>query len=168
MFPHDSPKWRIYQFLNVSLSRIGGPLPVHHGGPFPLPNYWAGVSVEDQPTADVRVSLLFKTPTAKRFVSYEPPLDGINFNFAIQCDHNCNEYQEDWCPGTSGLCMCQQTPNLIICGAETGPRRRMMNLDWARSVRDQCAAAGVPFWFKKDSEGNETLDGVEHKPEFWR
>jgi protein gp37 len=58
--------------------------------------------------------------------------------------------------------------SLVICGAETGPRKRPMDLDWARSVRDQCAAADVPFWFKKDSNGNETLDGVEHKPEFWR
>jgi hypothetical protein len=43
-----------------------------------------------------------------------------------------------------------------------------MNLEWARYARDQCAADNVQFWFKKDSQGNETLDGVVHHPEFWK
>jgi hypothetical protein len=47
----------------------------------------------------------------------------------------------------------------VICGAETGPGARPMELDWARSVRDQCQAAEVPFFFKRDSDGNRELDG---------
>jgi hypothetical protein len=42
----------------------------------------------------------------------------------------------------------------IICGKETGPGARPMNLDWARSLRDQCVAAGMPFFYK-----NGLLDG---------
>jgi protein gp37 len=37
----------------------------------------------------------------------------------------------------------------VICGPETGPGARPMNLDWARSLRDQCVAAGVPFFYKR-------------------
>jgi len=59
------------------------------------------------------------------------------------------------------------TPRVIV-GAETGPKRRPMNLDWVRSVRDQCSSADVPFWFNQDSDRNKTLDGVEHHPEFWK
>jgi len=47
----------------------------------------------------------------------------------------------------------------VICGAETGPGKRPMQLDWARSLRDQCQAAGVPFFFKRDGNGNRELDG---------
>lgn len=140
--------------------------------PWPLPNLWLGVSVEDQPTADVRLAQLFKCPSAKYFVSYEPGIGPVDFNdLTVEIKDNwehhidalwCDENPED-CGEYGGHVL-----DLVICGAETGPGKRPMNLDWARSVRDQCAASGVPFWFKKDSDGNETLDGVEHKPEFWK
>ncbi len=51
----------------------------------------------------------------------------------------------------------------FITGAETGPGKRPMDLDWARSTRDQCASADVPFFFKKDSDGNNELDGVSYE-----
>lgn len=41
------------------------------------------------------------------------------------------------------------TISWVICGAETGPCARPMNLQWARDLRDQCKAAGIPFFFKK-------------------
>lgn len=37
----------------------------------------------------------------------------------------------------------------IICGGESGHGRRPMDLDWAKSIRDQCKEAGVPFFFKQ-------------------
>lgn len=141
----------------------------------PLPNYWCGVSVENQKTADDRIPLLLQTPAAKRFMSYEPALEEIwifEYFRSLKSNHvpkgphgrnlpcptrNKSEFGE-WC--SCGI-------DMVICGAETGPHKRHMNLDWARSVRDQCAASGVHFWFKKDSDGNETLDVVEHHPEFW-
>jgi protein gp37 len=43
-----------------------------------------------------------------------------------------------------------------------------MDLEWARDTRHACEYDKVPFWFKKDSNGNETLDGVEHHPQFWK
>jgi hypothetical protein len=50
----------------------------------------------------------------------------------------------------------------IVCGAETGPHKRRMCLDWARDLHYQCKAANVPFFFKRDSDGNQTLDGATY------
>ena len=59
----------------------------------------------------------------------------------------------------------------VICGGESGPGRREMDLDWARSLRDQCRAAGVPFFFKQKSgpkpgmpSGDPTLDECKEMP----
>lgn len=64
-------------------------------------------------------------------------------------------YKRPYCPGhdAGGV-------GWVICGAETGPGARPMVLDWARSLRDQCAEASVPFFFKRDSAGVRELDGV--------
>jgi len=91
----------------------------------PLPNLWLGVTAENQRTADERIPLLLDTPAAVRFVSVEPMLGAVDLSAHL-----------------SGLSWC-------ICGAETGPGARRMNLDWARSLRDQCRDASVPFFFKQ-------------------
>jgi protein gp37 len=93
---------------------------------WPLPNVWLGVSVEDQATADARIPLLLQTPAAFRFVSYEPALGPVDFWNLL---HGCI----DW----------------LICGGESGPGARPFDLAWARSARDQCKAAGVPFFLKQ-------------------
>jgi protein gp37 len=112
---------------------------------FPISNLWIGVSVEDQPIADVRLEPLFQCPAAHYFISYEPALGDVFIDDEML-----------------------QRLSLVICGAETGPKRRLFNVDWARKMMHACEGNNVPFWFKKDSNGNETLDGVEHKPHFWK
>ena len=97
-------------------------------------NLWLGVTAENQATADRRVTLLIHSPAQVHFASCEPLLGPIVFK---------EIHYLKW----------------VIVGAETGPNKRPMDLDWARSIRDQCLAAGVPFFFKKDSEGNRDLDG---------
>ncbi|WP_276199018.1 phage Gp37/Gp68 family protein [Chelatococcus sp. XZ-Ab1] len=96
--------------------------------PWPLPNVWLGVSTEDQRRADERMPDLRETPAAVRFVSAEPLLGAIDFEPWLD--------RIDW----------------IIAGGESGPGARPMHPDWARSIRDQCAAAGVPFFFKQWGE----------------
>ena len=123
-----------------------GPNP---SAPWPLPNVHLGVSVENQETADERIPALLRTPAAKRFVSYEPALGPVDMQYAAF-------------NGADSLTSMEGI-NQIICGAETGPGARTMDLDWARSVRDQCAAADVPFFFKRDSDGNRELDGIMHE-----
>ncbi len=121
----------------------------------PLPNVWLGVSVEDQPTADARIPELLATPSAVRFLSYEPALSGVDLSFTCQFEHEENEGYG--VPAISGL-------DWVICGGESGPNARPMHPDWARSVRDQCVTAGVSFFFKQwgtktKRKAGRTLDG---------
>lgn len=111
---------------------------------WPMRNLWLGVSVEDQATADERIPWLLRTPAAHRFVSYEPALGPVDLRWCEWCgswgDHECEAADGD------------DTINLFIAGGETGPGARPAHPDWFRSVRDQCAAAGVPFHFKQWGE----------------
>lgn len=115
---------------------------------FPASWIWWGVSVEDQATADERIPILLQTPAAIRFVSYEPALGPVDVDRWIwgqwcpdsQCsdstwDHHCQ--------------LGEQRLHWVIAGSESGPGARPAELDWFRSVRDQCAAAGVAFFFKQ-------------------
>lgn len=95
---------------------------------FPSPNIWLGVSIEDQSTAEDRLPILVQIPAAHRFVSCEPMLGTIDLSKWIG--------NLDW----------------VICGGESGPGARPMHPDWARSLRDQCKASGVPFFFKQWGE----------------
>jgi len=99
-------------------------------------NIWLGVSVEDQMTADKRIPWLLETPAAVRFVSYEPALEKIDILADRISPTMRSENKIDW----------------VICGGESGPGARPMHPDWARSIRDQCQAAGVPFFFKQWGE----------------
>ncbi len=116
---------------------------------WPPQNVWLGVSVEDQKTADERIPLLLQTPAAVRFVSYEPALGAVDFGIYLSRD---NMFPmpgfKDPLPGL----------NWIIAGGESGPGARPSHPDWFRSVRDQCQAAGVPFFFKQWGEWLPSLD----------
>jgi protein gp37 len=104
---------------------------------WPLPNAWIGVSVENQEQADARIPHLLRTPAAVRFLSCEPllgPLDLLN----TRCIPP-SENAVDW----------------VIVGGESGPDARPMHPSWARGVRDQCVAAGVPFFFKQWGQWRE-------------
>ncbi|MBP2495236.1 protein gp37 [Methylobacterium sp. PvP062] len=132
-------------------------------GTWPLPNVWLGVSAEDQRRADERVPDLLATPAAVRFVSAEPLLGPIDFrHIAIPCDAPQTTFFVDALTGFHGARysphMIASSPNplpktsgldWIIVGGESGPGARPMHPDWARQIRDACAAAGVAYLFKQ-------------------
>lgn len=106
--------------------------------PWPLPNVWLGVSAERQKEADERIPHLVETPAAVRFVSLEPLLGPISlFDFI-----------GPWGPSPKHLQAPPQL-DLVIVGGESGDHARPMHPAWPRSLRDQCASAGVPFFFKQ-------------------
>lgn len=104
----------------------------------PLPNVWLGVSCEDQKTADERILLLMETPAAVRWISAEPLLGPIDLEAAPTLEGSI-----DW----------------VVVGGESGPGARPMHPDWARWLRDQCVAAGVPFFFKQWGEYDHGVQG---------
>ena len=115
----------------------------------PLPNVWLGVSVEDQATADERIPLLLDTPAAVRWISAEPLLNDLDIRWWLQ--------EKMLRPGVmNGAAYINSHMDnrldWVVVGGESGPKARPMHPDWARSLRDQCAAAGVPFLFKQWGE----------------
>ena len=108
---------------------------------WPLPNVQLGVSVEDQETADERIPLLLETPAAVRFISAEPLLGAIDVRKWFCCD-----------PAETSGHLHLPSLDWIIAGNESGPRARPMHPGWVRALRDQCVAAGVPFFFKQWGE----------------
>lgn len=103
-------------------------------GPWPLPNLWVGTSCEDQATADERIPHLVHCQAAMRFLSLEPLLGPIDVGF----EHCGPDKNIHW----------------VIVGGESGPHARPMNLDWVRSIRDQCRVAGVPVFVKQICDKN--------------
>ena len=128
----------------------------------PLPNVWVGVSVEDQTTADERIPLLLQTPAALRFISAEPLLRRVTLDPSWIGGFWC-DVCEEWMP--SPVCDKLLDPahgddhivrrnilDWVIAGGESGPHARPMHPDWARSLRDQCVSASIPFFFKQWGE----------------
>jgi protein gp37 len=91
--------------------------------PWPLPNVWLGVSVEDRARL-FRLDLLRQAPAAVRMVSFEPLLEDLR---------TLDLRGIDW----------------AIVGGESGPGARPLHPDWVRRIRDQCLAAGTKFFFKQ-------------------
>jgi protein gp37 len=108
------------------------------------------VSVEDQKRADDRIPHLLATPAAVRFVSAEPLLGHVDLRFLQPRDLDT---EIDSLRGTHGVYRphggrCARL-DWVIAGGESGPKARPMQPKWARSLRDQCANSGVPFFFKQ-------------------
>ena len=125
--------------------------------PWPLPNLWAGVSVEDQERT-ARIGQLLQTPAALRWVAFEPLL-GLVRPDAVPVDHGYvdalsgDRYLLDG-RGRRIAIGGPAWPALdwVVAGGETGAGVRAADASWLRELRDRCAAAGVPFWFKQWGE----------------
>jgi len=95
-----------------------------------FPHVWIGATVENQEMADKRVPELLRIPANVLFLSIEPMLESVNLK-------ETNGY---W--GGIGI-------SWVICGGESGVKARPLHPEWARSLRDQCKSAGVPFFMKQ-------------------
>ena len=109
-------------------------LDVAEGAPWPLPNVWLGVSTENQKWANIRIPALLDTPAAVRFVSAEPLLGPIRMRASLLVGRILDP------PDGIGW---------VIGGGESGPGARPCEIDWLRSLRDQCIDAGVPVFIKQ-------------------
>lgn len=123
----------------------------------PPSNVWLGSTICNQAEADRDIPKLLALPTAVRFLSVEPllgPVDltGHLWGRAVPCAE-CPKDADCGC-GMSARGEMSDEPALhwVIVGGESGPKARPMHPDWVRSLRDQCAAAGMPFLFKQWGE----------------
>jgi protein gp37 len=118
---------------------------------WPLPNVWLGVSVENQAAADERIPELLATPAAIRFLSCEPLLSRVDLFSFLRTPLRDESLRA---LGVSG-----PVPGVtwVIAGCESGPGARLCSVTWIRSLRDQCAAAAVPFFLKQAHEEIEPL-----------
>ena len=155
--------------LGRLVTRMGyeGPLELL---PWPLPNVWLGVSVEDQATADQRIPVLLNTPAALRWISAEPllgPLDLTkvcllpkiegSIRAGIHIDALRGRYIESGCDyigdwDVDGPCPVGAPPlklDWAVVGGESGPKARPMHEHWPLDIRDACADAEVAFFFKQ-------------------
>lgn len=118
----------------------------------PWPNVWIGATIVNQEEADRDIPKLLAAPAARRFLSMEPLLGAVDF---YQCSATWSATgHEPWLnrPILGGI-------DWVIVGGESGLGARPMHPTWARSLRDQCAAAGVPFLFKQHGEWAPAQEG---------
>jgi protein gp37 len=137
-------------------------MPDDFGPNNPPPGIWLGVSVEDQQRANERIPLLLETPAAKRFLSCEPLLGPVDLTNLCSPDANTHGWSAIW----KGNAIGRAWIDWVIVGGESGPNARPMHPDWARSLRDQCQAEGVPYFFKQWGEWVPTsgIDVYCHGP----
>lgn len=135
----------------------GAGLRVDLKGKWPLPNLWLGVSVEDQATANERVPLLLDAPAAVRWISAEPLLGAVELTRINGCPTDYR-YMDSGCVDAL-RCTHPSKIDWVVVGGESGPGARPMHPEWARSLRDQCVWAGVPFLFKQWGEFSPSPDG---------
>ena len=136
---------------------------------WPPRNAWLGVSTEDQRWADERIPDLLATPAAVRFVSAEPLLGPIQFDLRPTTMHSRDcEYVTADGPAPCTCSAIRGGIDWIIVGGESGPNARPMHPEWPRAIRDQCAAASVPFFFKQWGEWTPLADDSGHWPTIGR
>ncbi|HIH2617933.1 TPA: phage Gp37/Gp68 family protein [Burkholderia cenocepacia] len=108
---------------------------------WPWPNVWLGATIVNQAEADRDIPKLLAVPARVRFLSMEPLLGPVDLTSIPWGGLRVSALQ-GWSSPEHGL-------HWVIVGGESGPGARPMHPDWARSLRDQCAAACVPFFMKQ-------------------
>lgn len=130
-------------------------------------NVWIGATICNQEEADRDVPKLLAVPARVRFLSIEPMLGDIRLGSWLQRSPSAA-----FAAGKVTSCMPDWTRigsasiDWVICGGESGPGARPMHPDWARSLRDQCQAAGVRFFFKQWGEWGPSHLSNDGRPWF--
>jgi protein gp37 len=128
--------WHTYQVLTKRSERLAQMLRADLREHALERQIWWGVSVENRKHGLPRIDHLREAPAAVRFLSIEPLLEDL---------------------GTIDLAGI----SWVIVGGESGHGARPMQPEWVRSIRDQCEAAGVSFFFKQWGGVQKSLTGRE-------
>jgi protein gp37 len=195
VFDNQVPvQWRVDLFRLIAATpnldwllltkRIGNAWPMMldvskwcQGGEQPMENIWLGATVVNQEEADRDIPKLLAVPARVRFLSMEPMLGPVDLQkpctarcpngdcFRHSSGHRVVVDSENG--GTLMECICSRLNGLhwVIAGGESGPKARPAHPDWFRSLRDQCAAAGVAFFMKQMGGTRDKRGALEDLPE---
>ncbi|ENH6339714.1 phage Gp37/Gp68 family protein [Burkholderia vietnamiensis] len=121
--------------------------------PWPWANVWLGATIVNQEEADRDIPKLLAVPARVRFLSMEPLLGPADISRHLDYCEKLDKHGISRRAGGQHI-KCDEHCGIswVIVGGESGPGARPMHPDWARSLRDQCAAYGVPFLFKQWGE----------------
>lgn len=125
-----------------------------------IPNLYLGVTVENQDQLwSVEELLKLRAYAKVLFVSVEPMLGAVEVikkEFCYRATRGAEIYCDD------GICLedCDEWQGVdwVICGPETGPGKREFKEEWALDLQQQCASAGVPFFFKGGLLGGQRYE----------
>lgn len=119
--------------------------------------FWVGTSIENHEQVNKRIQHLISTPVAKRFISIEPLLGPVDLapHLGLRLRPLSN-HQLTWHMPKDAYSLI----DWIICGGESGGKARPIHPQWIRTIRDQCRAAGVPFFFKQWGEWMTIEDAI--------
>jgi len=150
------------------MTESGYALCVAQRQPWPLPNVWLGVSVEDQQRAAERIPHLLSVPAALRFLSCEPLLGPVDLRPWLG-----NVVGFEGTPGRPGVDAFTVRPGTgwVIVGGESGPGARPFDLEWARGIVSQCKSARVPVFVKQVGAApvsSDTGDYLGRKQFMWQ
>ena len=140
----------------------------------PPKNIWLGATIVNQEEGDRDIPKLLSVAAAVHFLSMEPLLGPVDLT-GEYLKAKLGEYPFKGLPAEHRTQLLEML-DWVIVGGESGPGARPMSPDWARALRDQCQAAGVPFFFKQWGEwspgyaehGNDLgydaiVDAVQHE-----
>jgi protein gp37 len=115
----------------------------------PIPNLWLGVSIENRRFVE-RADVLRQTPAAVRFISAEPLLGPlVPMRPCTMAGPGAYVWQDRGILHERGLDL--RGIDWLICGGESGPGHRQLNIDWLHDLYDAARAAGTAFFAKQDS-----------------
>ncbi len=148
--------------LTKRIGNVGNMLPVPFDFDRHFPNVWIGATIVNQAEADRDIPKLLQVPARVRFLSMEPLLGPVDLH--LQSEQPCTMCVSWNCElhGMPADPPCLRRVDWVIVGGESCPGARPMHPDWARSLRDQCEAAGVPFLFKQWGEWAEASASPSH------
>jgi protein gp37 len=134
---------------------------------WPLRNVWLGVSVEDQKYADIRIPALLDTPAAVRWISAEPLLGPLDLSswLGLEWMESFDGWGQELGAAVTGRVGAGGGLHWVVTGGESGPGARPMHPDWARTLRDQCQAAALPFHLKQRGSYTWEMTGGGAWPE---
>ena len=128
----------------------------------PFPNVWIGATIVNQAEADRDIPKLLAVPARVRFLSMEPLMGPVELRLQRPAREDDRQDMDGWC--THITTAAGAGIHWVIVGGESGPGARPMSPDWARNLRGQCEAAGVPFLFKQWGEWLPMLGQAEGVP----